>query len=89
VANAKEYRPERLQSDYLKVLMEGLKLLATVKKNTNVLQHMVGYFKKHLQPDEKKEMGEVIEEYHRGLVPLIVPIVLVRHPAFINSSTTN
>lgn len=79
VANAKEYRPERLKSDYLKILMDGLKLLATVKKNTNVLQHMMGYFKKQLQPDEKKEMGEVIEKYHRGLVPLIVPIVFVRH----------
>jgi len=79
VANAKDYRGKSLQSDYLKILMEGLKLLATVKKNTNVLQHMMGYFKKQLQPDEKKEIGAVIEEYHRGLVPIVVPIVLVRH----------
>jgi uncharacterized protein YbgA (DUF1722 family)/uncharacterized protein YbbK (DUF523 family) len=81
VANAKDYQMESLQSDYLKILMEGLKLLATVKKNTNVLHHMMGYFKKQLQHDEKKEMIEVIEEYHRGLVPLVVPIVLVRHYA--------
>jgi uncharacterized protein YbgA (DUF1722 family)/uncharacterized protein YbbK (DUF523 family) len=81
VANAKDYQKESLQSDYLKILMEGLKLLATVKKNTNVLHHMMGYFKKQLQHDEKKEMIEVIEEYHRGLVPLVVPIVLVRHYA--------
>jgi uncharacterized protein YbgA (DUF1722 family)/uncharacterized protein YbbK (DUF523 family) len=79
VANAKKYQRESLQDDYLKILMDGLKLLATVKKNTNVLSHMMGYFKKQLQPDEKKEMGEVLEEYHRGLVPLVVPIVLVRH----------
>ena len=79
VANAKTYPKESLQSDYLKILMDGLKLLATIKKNTNVLQHMMGYFKEQLQPDEKKEMLEVIEEYHRGLVPLLVPVVLVRH----------
>lgn len=81
VANAKDYQMESLQSDYLKILMEGLKLLATVKKNTNVLHHMMGYFKKQLQHDEKEEMLEVIEEYHRGLVPLVVPIVLVKHYA--------
>jgi uncharacterized protein YbgA (DUF1722 family)/uncharacterized protein YbbK (DUF523 family) len=79
VANARGYQMESLQSDYLKILMEGLKLLATVKKNTNVLHHMMGYFKKQLQHDEKKEMIEVIEEYHRGLIPLVVPIVLLRH----------
>jgi uncharacterized protein YbgA (DUF1722 family) len=79
VANARGYQMESLQSDYLKILMGGLKLLATVKKNTNVLHHMMGYFKKQLQHDEKKEMIEVIEEYHRGLIPLVVPIVLLRH----------
>ena len=79
VANAKEHTIESLQDYYLKMLMEGLKLLATVKKNTNVLLHVMGYFKKQLQSDEKKELGEVIEEYHRGLVPLVVPLVLLRH----------
>jgi len=79
VANAKEYRIESLQNEYFATLMEGLKLLATVKKNTNVLQHMAGYLKKRLQPGEKKEMLEVIDEYYRGLVPLFVPLVLLRH----------
>ncbi len=79
VANAKEYSMERLQSDYMKILMDGLKRLSTVKKNTNVLHHIMGYFKKQLQPDEKRELVEVIEEYHRGLIPLIVPIVLLKH----------
>ncbi len=79
VADAKEYRIERLRSDYFKILMDGLKLLSTVKKNTNVLHHIMGYFKKQLQPDEKKELVEVIEEYHSRLVPLIVPVVLLKH----------
>jgi len=51
--------------------MGGLKLIATVKKNTNVLHHMMGLFQKQLQPDEKRSYG-VIEEYHKGLIPLIV-----------------
>jgi uncharacterized protein YbgA (DUF1722 family) len=52
---------------------------AAVKKNTKILHHMMGCFKEQLHHDKKKEMIEVIEEYHRGLVPLVVPIVLVRH----------
>jgi uncharacterized protein YbgA (DUF1722 family) len=40
---------------------------------------MAGYFKKRLTQDEKKELTEVVAEYHNGLVPLIVPVTLIRH----------
>ena len=79
VANAKKYQPAKLHFEYLGNLMEGLKLLSTPKKNTNVLMHILGYFKKVISPEEKQEMLEVIENYHRGLVPLIVPITLLNH----------
>jgi uncharacterized protein YbgA (DUF1722 family)/uncharacterized protein YbbK (DUF523 family) len=79
VASAKKYKPEDLHSEYVQLLMEGLRLIATVKKNTNVLLHIAGYFKKQLSVDDKKELLEVIENYHRGYVPLIVPIVLIKH----------
>ncbi len=62
-------------------LMDGLRLIATVRKNTNVLQHIAGYFKKKLSPDEKQELIGIIETYHRGLVPLIVPITIINHYA--------
>jgi uncharacterized protein YbgA (DUF1722 family)/uncharacterized protein YbbK (DUF523 family) len=81
VARAKQYRPDALYSEYIKILMEGLRLLATVKKNTNVLLHIAGYFKKRLSPDDKRELLEVIEEYHKGHIPLIVPVVLINHYA--------
>jgi uncharacterized protein YbgA (DUF1722 family)/uncharacterized protein YbbK (DUF523 family) len=68
-----------LRAAYLPLLMEGLKLTATVRKQANVLQHMAGYFKKRLTPDEKKELGEVIGRYHQGLLPLIVPVTLIGH----------
>jgi uncharacterized protein YbgA (DUF1722 family)/uncharacterized protein YbbK (DUF523 family) len=68
-----------LQERYVGLLMEGLRLTATVRKQTNVLQHMAGYFKKRLTDDEKRELGEVIGNYHRGLIPLVVPITLISH----------
>ena len=79
VASARTLSIQRLHSEYLYSLMEGLRLIATVKKNTNVLSHMMGYFRKLIPADEKKELAEVIENYRRGLIPLIVPVTLIRH----------
>ncbi|HXX57577.1 MAG TPA: DUF523 and DUF1722 domain-containing protein [Thermodesulfovibrionales bacterium] len=79
VANAKRYQPERLHREYSDHLMKALKLLSTPKKNTDVLLHMLGYFKKAISPDEKQELLEVIETYRKGFVPLVVPITLIKH----------
>ena len=79
VAHAKEITSDELCSQYQSLLMEGLSLKTTFKKNTNVLHHLMGYFKKQLSADEKKELLEIIENYHRGDVPLIVPVTLINH----------
>jgi uncharacterized protein YbgA (DUF1722 family)/uncharacterized protein YbbK (DUF523 family) len=79
VAHAKGYPPARRNGDYLATLMAGLKLLSTVKKNTSVLMHMLGYFRKKLSTDEKQELLELVGNYHKGLVPLIVPVTLINH----------
>lgn len=64
---------------YIKTLMEGLKLQATVKKNAGVLMHIMGYFRKVLSGGEKKELLEIIEQYSAGLIPLVVPVTLLNH----------
>ncbi len=79
VAGAKKRDRRVVFEDYSQIMMTALKLKATVKKNTNVLHHAMGYFKKLITADEKQELLEVIENYHRQLVPLIVPITLVKH----------
>lgn len=70
---------EQTMHEYLPMFLKALSLRATVKKHTNVLQHIMGYFKKDLTADEKSELLEVIESYHKELVPLIVPITLLKH----------
>jgi uncharacterized protein YbgA (DUF1722 family)/uncharacterized protein YbbK (DUF523 family) len=64
---------------YQKLLLEALGRKTTSKKNTDVLYHLMGYFKGDLSPDEKQELREIIDLYHRGLVPLIVPVTLLNH----------
>ncbi len=64
---------------YQTLLQETLSLIATVKKNVNVLQHILGYFKRQLGAEDKRELLDAIDNYRRGYVPLIVPITLVNH----------
>jgi uncharacterized protein YbgA (DUF1722 family)/uncharacterized protein YbbK (DUF523 family) len=79
VADPKQYKLDELFERYCATLMEGIQLLATVRKNTNVLQHMAGYFKQQLSFHEKKELQDMIANYHQELAPLIVPITLLQH----------
>lgn len=79
VARAGEIDTETLYRDYLGLLMKGLRLKTTVAKHINVLQHILGYFKKQLSTDEKQEMLSVIESYRARQVPLIVPMTLLNH----------
>jgi uncharacterized protein YbgA (DUF1722 family)/uncharacterized protein YbbK (DUF523 family) len=79
VAGAKKVPLQKLYSEYQQQLMEGLKLKATPKKNTNVLMHMAGYFKNQLSSGEKAELLEVIELYRKNQIPLIVPVTLIKH----------
>ena len=79
VAAAKSISPKQLYPQYQSLFMEALKLKATVKKNINVLQHMMGYFKKQLSADEKHELLETFDQYREGYIPLIVPLTLIKH----------
>jgi len=79
VAVGKRYKRAELLNEYIVQMMDGLKLLATVKKNTNVLMHIMGYFRNDLSGEEKQELIEIINNYHKGLIPLIVPVTLLRH----------
>ncbi len=79
VADAKKHPPGELYATYEALLLEGLKLKASVAKNSNVLTHLMGYFKKNLTGDEKAELLEIFDSYRKGHVPLIVPITLINH----------
>ena len=79
VARAKATDRTELHRRYADTFMQGLKVIATTRRNTNVLLHVLGYFKKSLDGDSRAELLALIEDYRRGLLPLIVPITLIRH----------
>ena len=79
VAQGRKVPLKDLYDQYEVLLLNALRLKCTVKKHTNVMQHMMGYFKKQLTADEKQELLDVIFDYHQGITPLIVPITLFNH----------
>jgi uncharacterized protein YbgA (DUF1722 family) len=79
VAGGKSVRMDTLYDRYEQQLIDTLRLRVTIKKNRNVLYHLLGYFKKELSGDEKQELLDIIDQYARELVPLIVPITLINH----------
>jgi len=72
-------KPADQLPSYTSLFMEALQILATPAKQTNVLMHCLGYFKKQLEAWEKQELLELIERYRTGQLPLIVPITLLKH----------
>jgi uncharacterized protein YbgA (DUF1722 family)/uncharacterized protein YbbK (DUF523 family) len=64
---------------YGAALMAGLQVPATRGRHANVLQHAMGYFKKLLPPEDRVELAESVADYAKGLVPLVVPLTLLRH----------
>jgi uncharacterized protein YbgA (DUF1722 family) len=64
---------------YGTAFMAALAVRATRGRHVNVLEHLAGFFKRQLTGDERAELAEVIAEYRRGLVPLVVPITLLKH----------
>ncbi len=79
VAAAKSHKPETLLEKYAALFFDALRHLATNRKHANVLQHIAGYFKKQLDENDKKELQATIEDYRQGLLPLVVPMTLIKH----------
>jgi uncharacterized protein YbgA (DUF1722 family) len=79
VGNASALAQADLGKSYCSLFMEALTVKTTVKKNVNVLRHILGFLREHLGPGEEENIREVIDEYAKELGPLVVPLTLVRH----------
>lgn len=79
VASPKDATPTELFERYVEILNQTMMLKTTRPKNVNVLIHIMGYFKKMLSSDEKQELLEIINQYKKGYLPLVVPVTLLNH----------
>ncbi|WP_395376974.1 YbgA family protein [Marinicella sp. W31] len=79
VAAAGQEDLEVLLDQYHTLFMQCLSKPASLKNHINVMYHVLGYMKRELQPDAKKEIIDVIERYRQKAVNLIVPLTLLKH----------
>lgn len=77
--SAKWDDPAELARVYREGFTDALRRPPTRRGHTNVLQHMAGYVSDRLDPADREELRETIERYRLGLLPLIVPMTLLRH----------
>ena len=78
LADAGKQNADELGDKYFPQLMGSLLKKASRKSNTNVLSHLQGYLKNNLDSREKEKLVEAIEQYRNSIIPLIVPVTLLR-----------
>jgi uncharacterized protein YbgA (DUF1722 family) len=71
--------PAKLGGEYFAALCALMRRAPTRRNHTNVLQHLAGYFSEQLSPDDRAELTDIIERYRLDVLPLIVPVTLIRH----------
>lgn len=64
---------------YIGVLMAGLRQPADRKGHANVMSHLQGYLKKHIDSTSRQELDALISAYRRGEQPLLAPLALLKH----------
>jgi len=73
-ANSKRKEIETIMKSYKKLMMETLSIEADSGKRFNVLQHLFGYIKNHLDTDEKKRLLMIFEEFKKGVSQYMISV---------------
>jgi uncharacterized protein YbgA (DUF1722 family) len=79
VASGKSMVRREFQDRYSSEFMTALGAMATRRRHTNVLQHMLGYFKRTLDRESRAELLALVQDYAGGRVPLVVPLTMFSH----------
>ena len=79
VAGGKALPREELARSYRQLFTRAFEKMATPRKVTTVLERIVGQLRKVLEDGDLIELLAEIGSYRSGLVPLIVPLTLIRH----------
>ncbi|APR66236.1 YbgA family protein [Thalassolituus oleivorans] len=79
LANLASQDISAIADEYFTQLMTALAKPASRKMHTNTLMHLQGYLKMFLTAGDKKELEELIHQYRLGIVPLVVPLTLLKH----------
>ncbi len=69
---------ESIAERYIHLFMEAMSKKVSRGSHINAMQHLLGYLKDAMGEEDRKVMLEQMDAYHRGEVPLVVPMTLLR-----------
>ncbi|MFL1467651.1 YbgA family protein [Marinobacter sp. HN1S83] len=67
-----------LADRYIYSFMEAMSQKVSRGSHVNAMQHLMGYLRDSMADEDRKVLMEQIDAYHRGEVPLVVPMTLLR-----------
>ena len=78
LANTKGKDIQLIADIYIQEFMSALHQPVSRKRHASILMRMQSFLKRKLDKAEKQELVGLIEYYKKGIVPLVVPMTLVR-----------
>ena len=74
VGNHEQAGFEQILGEYELLFKTAIAKKSSIAKTRNVLEHMSGFLKKHLDSEEKAMLHEQIDDYAGQIIPLILPL---------------
>jgi len=74
-----DHRPTEFRALYCELFMKALTLRSTPRKNLKVLRRLFGYLRGRINVEQERDLLRTFEDYSAGMLPLIVPLALLRH----------
>ncbi len=81
VADVRKRPRAEFREAYERLFLETFARRVSTGRHVNVLQHMMGHFKKTLETGARADIAQSIDEFRRGETTLLVPLALIRHTA--------
>ncbi|WP_417325477.1 YbgA family protein [Halarcobacter sp.] len=78
VANRDKKPLETILEEYRELFLKTIAQKGTINNTYNVLLHIYGYFKKVISKEEKDDILETLEDFKKGIVPLIAVIKIIK-----------
>ncbi len=79
VAQASRNSADDFAARYQHGFMAALRGPTTIGRHCNALEHIMGFFKRELSAAHREDLRRAIDDYRNQLVPMIVPIRMLRH----------
>lgn len=78
LSDFKSHPIEELAGRYIQGFMDAMTCQVSRGAHVNAMQHLMGYLRDSMAATDRQVLAEQIEAFHRGEVPLVVPMTLLR-----------